>query len=149
LERAKRPDTLEKKPSSDPQFTKKKNATLTQRIEILDWHHDNGCNQVKTANHFDKIYPNLLVKQPLISAWLKNEESWHMKWTEVQCTHDCVAKRARQTEHPQVMEMMNLWISRAMSDGIALTGETIRQKWTKFADMVGIPEDERLSLSNG
>jgi hypothetical protein len=46
--------------------------------------------------------------------------------------------------------MMDLWVSKAMGDGILLTGEVLRQKWTKFADLVGIlPQDERLNLSNG
>ena len=40
-------------------FTRKENATLEQRIEILNWHHANGKNQQKTAKHFDVIFPNL------------------------------------------------------------------------------------------
>ena len=36
-----------------------------------------------------------------------------------------------------------------MNDGILLTGEVLRQKWNTFADLAGIPEDERLKLSNG
>jgi len=45
--------------------------------------------------------------------------------------------------------MMYLWVSQAMNDGILLTGEVLRQKWNRFADLVGIPTDERLHLSNG
>ena len=45
--------------------------------------------------------------------------------------------------------MMDLWVLKAMGDGVLLTGEVLRQKWTKFADLVGIPQDERLNLSNG
>ena len=59
-----------------PKFQKKENATLTQRIEILDWHHANGENQTKTAKHFDAIYLNLQLKQPRISAWCKYEAKW-------------------------------------------------------------------------
>ena len=40
-------------------FVKKENATLAQRIEILDWHNANGLNQTKTARFFDQKYPNL------------------------------------------------------------------------------------------
>jgi Tc5 transposase DNA-binding domain len=45
--------------------------------------------------------------------------------------------------------MMDLWVSKAMGDGILLTGEVPRQKWNAFAKLVGIPEDDRLKLSNG
>lgn len=36
-----------------------------------------------------------------------------------------------------------------MANDILLTGEVLQQKWTRFADMAGVPEDERLKLSNG
>ncbi len=45
--------------------------------------------------------------------------------------------------------MMDLWVSKAMADNIILTGEVLRQQWTRFADLMGIPMDERLNLSNG
>ncbi|KAF8223875.1 hypothetical protein L208DRAFT_1198260, partial [Tricholoma matsutake] len=63
-----------------PMFTKKENATLTQQIEILDWHHQHGRNQTATANHFAPIYPNLKIKQPLILSWVKDEAKWHAQW---------------------------------------------------------------------
>lgn len=45
--------------------------------------------------------------------------------------------------------MMDIWVSEAMSHNILLTGEVLRQKWTRFADLVGVPNDERLTLSDG
>jgi hypothetical protein len=45
--------------------------------------------------------------------------------------------------------MLDLWITKAMADKILLTGEVLRQKWRKFADLAGVPDDERLSLSEG
>ncbi len=130
-------------------FTKKENATLAQRIEILDWFHKNGENQSATARHFRPIFPNLQIKQPLISSWVKEEAKWRDLWEQGNQKSDQMAKRTRQTEHPEVTEMMYLWVSKAMGDGILLTGEVLRQKWNKFADLAGIPEDERLKLSNG
>jgi len=59
-----------------PVFTKKENATLAQHIEILDWFHANGENQSKTACNFDPVYPNLKLKQPIISEWVKDEQKW-------------------------------------------------------------------------
>ena len=74
------------KRKKDPIFKKKENATLAHRIEILDWHHKNGKNQTQTAKHFDKIYPNLMLQQPLISSWVKNEEKWRRDWAEAQAS---------------------------------------------------------------
>jgi hypothetical protein len=51
--------------------------------------------------------------------------------------------------HPEVTEMMDLWVMKAMRDKIKLTGAVLRAKWLAFADIVGIPEDERLELSDG
>ena len=128
-----------------PKFQKKENATLTQWIEILDWHHANGENQTKTAKHFDAIYPNLQLKQPRISAWCKYEAKWR---TEYENSTDHSAKWLCQTEHPEVTEMLDLWVSHAMANNVLLTGEVIHQKWKKFADLVGMPEDEWLHQQN-
>lgn len=54
-----------------------------------------------------------------------------------------------QTQHPEVTEMLDLWVSKAMADKILLTGEVLRQKWKEFADLAAIPEDEQLCLSEG
>jgi hypothetical protein len=133
---------------SQPVFTKKENATLEQRIQILDWYHANGQNQTKTAKHFDAIYPNLKIKQPLISAWVKDEKKWQAEW-EASGRGKRTTKRPCQTQHPDVDEMLSLWVTKALEDGMNLTGEVLRQKWTKFADLSGIPMDERLQLSEG
>ena len=45
--------------------------------------------------------------------------------------------------------MMDLWVLKAMGEGLILTGEVLCQKWKCFADLAGIPEVERLNLSNG
>jgi len=63
-----------------PVFTKKENSTLAQRIEILDWYHKNGRNQTATAQHFSPLYPNLKLKQPLISSWIKEEPKFRKQW---------------------------------------------------------------------
>lgn len=128
---------------------KKENAMLAQQIEILDWYHKNNKNQSATARHFQSRYPSLKIKQPLVSSWIKDEAKWRDAWERTNHTSDRSAKRARQTEHPEVSKMMYLWVSKAMGDRIVLTGEILRQKWNTFADMVGIPEDDRLKLSNG
>lgn len=93
------------------------------------------------------IYPNLKMMQPLVSAWVKDEAKWQEEWVHSNSGHK--AKRARQTQHPEVTEMMELWMSKAMENNLLLTGEVLCQKWTKFADLAGVPDDECLSLSEG
>jgi hypothetical protein len=44
--------------------------------------------------------------------------------------------------------MLDLWVSQAMRCGIIVTGEVLRQKWAAFAELVGIPEEDRLKLSD-
>ncbi|KAH0582369.1 hypothetical protein H2248_010314 [Termitomyces sp. 'cryptogamus'] len=61
------------KQSQAPIFTKKEVATLDQCIKILDWYHANGKNQSEMAKHFAPLYLNLVIKQPPISFWVKEE----------------------------------------------------------------------------
>ena len=71
---------------------KKENATLTQQIEVLNWFHKNGKNQSKTARHFNTVYPNLNIRQPLVSSWVNNESVWHERWEQSNHQSDHTAK---------------------------------------------------------
>jgi hypothetical protein len=100
--------------------------------------------------HWDQIYPNLQLKQPIISAWLKEEVKWRAQWAEVGSKGQAGSlKRVKQTEHPEVNKMLELWVTKAMAEKVLVNGEILWQKWIRFADLVGIPEDERLNLSEG
>ncbi|KAG7446073.1 uncharacterized protein BT62DRAFT_980960 [Guyanagaster necrorhizus] len=44
--------------------------------------------------------------------------------------------------------MMDLWVTKVIADGILLNGEVLCQKWTAFANLKRIPENERLDLSS-
>jgi hypothetical protein len=112
---------MSNKECSTPVFTKKENATLAQHIKNLDWYHKNGKNQSKTAKHFDAIYPNLKMNQPLVSAWVMGEAKWWEEWAH--SSRGCMAIWACQTQHPEVTEMMELWVLKAMAESVLLTGE--------------------------
>lgn len=117
-------------------------------MEILDWYHANKRNQVLTAKHFNDIYPELQLRQPIISSWVREESKWRARY-ELENDVAPSAKRVCKTQHPEITEMLDTWVTMACEDGLLLTGDTIRQKWTQFADMRGIPQDERLTLSEG
>jgi len=84
------------------------------------------------------VYPNLRLKQPTISAWLKDEERYRQWYAEElgkgQTGH---AKRVKQMERPEVNGMLKPWIAKAMLDEVQLSGEILRQKWTCVTDLVG------------
>ncbi|PBK85241.1 hypothetical protein ARMGADRAFT_942232, partial [Armillaria gallica] len=123
-------------------------ATLEQQIEIIDWHYANGKNQSQTAKHFSGKYPKLNIKQPLISSWMKDEVKWREEYEKNHAKSHSI-KHACQTLHPEISDMMDLWVTKAMADGILLTGAVLQQKWKVFADLKGVPEDKRLTLSEG
>ncbi|KAK0206982.1 hypothetical protein DFS33DRAFT_1486511 [Desarmillaria ectypa] len=72
---------------------------------------------------------------------LKDEEKWREQWDECGANVS-TAKRVRQTQHLEVTEMMELRVNKAMQQNVLLTGEVLRQKWTKFANFAG----QRLGL---
>jgi hypothetical protein len=45
--------------------------------------------------------------------------------------------------------MLELWVTKAMANGVHITGEILRQKWMQFVDLFGVPKDNRLNLSKG
>ena len=52
-------------------------------------------------------------------------------------------------QHPEITEMMDLWVAKVLEDCILLTGEVLHQKWMQFADLAGIPPEDCLALSDG
>ncbi|KIK21674.1 hypothetical protein PISMIDRAFT_12163 [Pisolithus microcarpus 441] len=100
------------------------------------------------AAHFNKIYPSLYLKQLRISVWLQDEAKWRAEY-EGNANLSRSAKKVCQTQHPEVMEMLDLWVSKAMADNILLTGKVLCQKWKTFADLIGVPDDKCLNLSEG
>ena len=130
---------------NDPE--KRERATLAQKIKILDWHHSHGKSQTGTAKHFTLKYPNLNLQQWKIHDWLKSEANWQAEYDEAVEAGVCTDnKQTRQTHHPEVTDMTDLWVSKAMADDILLTGGVLHQKWIQFADLAGIPEAERWRL---
>ena len=84
--------------------------------------------QKETADHFNKIYLSLQLTQPLILSWSANKKKWCAAYEGSKDSRRS-AKRICQTEHPEVTEMLELWVSKAMEDKLILTGKVICQKW--------------------
>ncbi|KAI7960756.1 hypothetical protein MJO28_001245 [Puccinia striiformis f. sp. tritici] len=120
-------------------------ATLSQKIEVLNWHQTHGSNQTKTAAHFSKVYPDIAFKQPLISAWVREEDAIR----EQAKTTSSDSKRIRTTKFPEIEQMLDVWVTQALHSKMTLTGDIIRAKWQEFASKSGIPSSEWLSLSDG
>jgi hypothetical protein len=120
-------------------------ATIFQKNQILDWYHTNGKNQTKTAKHFQTVYPELRIKQPLISAWLKNEGSIRAKKKYVNAS----VKRMRMIQYPRVDELLGEWAREAIAHHVHLTDSLLREKWKELARQENIPPDDWLHLSHG
>ena len=84
----------------------------------------------KTTKHFNPIYPNLKIKQPLISSWIKDEEKWREQW-DSNTAGVCNTKCMPQTQHPKVTEMLELWVLKALRSGVIITGVLNREKIMK------------------
>ncbi|KAI7958282.1 hypothetical protein MJO29_006499 [Puccinia striiformis f. sp. tritici] len=122
------------------------NASYAEKVQVLDWHHKNGKNQTKTSAHFQKIFPLLKIKQPLLSKWLKAEDTIRAKHQE--SSHDAT-KRIRTLTYPKVEAALSEWMTQAVHYSLPITGEIIKEKWRDFARLDGIPSEEWLKLSSG
>ena len=67
----------------------------------------------------------------------------------VLCNTAVKMTQTQQIEHPQVMEMMVIWVKMALQKIIMLTEELLQHKWTVFANAANIPIEDWLTLSNG
>lgn len=119
---------------------------MAQKIEVLDWYHKNGKNQTRTAKKNENTFSGIVIKQPLVSSWIKDEENLRESFRSGVGLH---IKRKNEVEHPQINEALQTWVQQAAMEGVTLTGEVIRQKWRYFAGLFKVPESEWLQLSEG
>ncbi|KAH9468531.1 hypothetical protein Pst134EA_033366 [Puccinia striiformis f. sp. tritici] len=131
---------------STPFHSKVTVATYSQKVEVLDWYHKNGKNQSKTTVHFEKVYPDLKIKQPLLSKWLKSEDAIRLKSS--QSAHEST-KKVRQLSYPKVEASLVEWMTQAIHCNMTITGDIIKAKWRDFARLAGIPSEDWLKLSGG
>ncbi|KZO92477.1 DDE-domain-containing protein, partial [Calocera viscosa TUFC12733] len=125
---------------------KRHNLTLSDKILVLDWLRDHpGESQSSAAQHFQRNgFPAL--SQSSISRWASQEEELRDQAAE---TGNLSFKRPRKVEFPDVEKSLSVWIVQAQANGIKITGDVIRVKACRYAQLHGVDPDEFLSLSNG
>ncbi|KAI7948985.1 hypothetical protein MJO29_010650 [Puccinia striiformis f. sp. tritici] len=120
------------------QVKRKFNATLEQKIFILDWHHANGKKQTKTAAYFTSLDGWPTITQPLISNWLKDEEK--IRANLKLATPD--TKRLRIVRHPEVEKALSVWCNQSIAENLQLGCDLIKIKALEFAIGFGLDQAE-------
>lgn len=114
---------------------------------VLDWHHANSSNQLRTVGHFATAAPELSVSQSKVSRWIKEEKEIREKASKVSNLHAC---RTVTLPFPAIEEAMEIWVQQALCKGLRVNGEILRLKWCSFADHFNLPAAKTdLALSNG
>ncbi|POW08576.1 hypothetical protein PSHT_09490 [Puccinia striiformis] len=118
------------------------NASYAEKVQVLDWHHKNGKNQTKTCKYFKNIFPQLKIEQPLLSKWLKAEDSIREKHQ--QSSHNAT-NGSETLAYPKVEAALSEWMTQAIHYGIPVSGEILKENWRDFAWLDGIPSEEWLN----
>ena len=101
------------------------NASYAEKVQVLDWHHKNGKRQTKTSAHFANALPHLKIKQPLLSKWLKVEDTIRAKHQE--SSHDST-KWIQTLTYPKFEQALSEWIAQAIHHGLPLSGKIFKEK---------------------
>lgn len=121
---------------------------MAQKVEVLDWYYANGKNQSKTAKFFNEKWPDLDLKQPKVSDWIKKEENIR----QLHAQNPAVAANTRRVNpirHKEADKALAMWVTQALEDKVNVTGDVIREKWRRFATFLQILEAEWPALSEG
>ncbi|KAF9007660.1 hypothetical protein BDQ17DRAFT_1324209 [Cyathus striatus] len=99
----------------------------------MNWYHKFSGpkkNQTKTMKHFNQKYPDLQLKQPVLSNWLKHEDMWQEWWTKHLESGSCLSGKCfKPTEFPVVTKMFELWVEKALHDHVCINGDVLWEKW--------------------
>lgn len=120
--------------------------TVEEKIAVLNWFHENGRSQVKTVLHFQQVVGFEKLHQSSISRWLRDEDALREEFE----AGNAQRVRPSRVRHPELEVCLSMWVDRMEENHSSrLTGDVIKQVAGKFYDKLGVPPDERLSLSNG
>ncbi|KAI0993780.1 hypothetical protein K3495_g14404 [Podosphaera aphanis] len=122
----------------------KPNATLSQKIEVVDYIKTKKVSQTKAAKNFGGKWPELQIKLPLISSWMTQKASLKEKFAANQRPD---VKKNPVTKCPQINAALELWISHCTSSDVLSIGDLLRQKWKRYATIFQEDGAEELKLS--
>jgi hypothetical protein len=121
------------------------NLTLHDKVRILDFlesKEGKGLTQGAVVKHFRKEFPSL--NQSSISRLLKGADEIRNRALD---TTQLTFKRPRVVVYPEVEQSLSHWVTQSQARGVRLTGEMIKGKARRFAELHGIPPLEGLSGS--
>lgn len=129
---------------------KLRNATLAEKIQVLDWHHANGRNQGKTAAHFNEReheFWGVPMDQPKVSSWLKQEQT--LRDTFNSDSRAGKMRSAREVKCPKLEEALAAWVQSLLDAGRAANGDAIKAKAEFFRTKLGFSAAEAPTFSAG
>ena len=102
-----------------------------------------GWSQRAIVNHFQKHFPGL--SQSSISRYRRDAQFIHSKREN---PSELTYKRQRHLKFPELDDALIGWFLQAQAKNVRISGGVLRAKAEEFAIKLGIPEAERLALSN-
>jgi hypothetical protein len=123
------------------------NLTLNDKVEIVDFLESEdsaGMSQAEIAKHLQKKFPKL---QQFSISRIKGQAAAIRERAKdlTQLTY----KRPRKVQYPALESALSLWVVEMESRGVKLSGDLICGQARRFAQMLGVDDNNFLKLSNG
>lgn len=124
----------------------RKNPTLQDKINILDFMQEKGWSQIEVVKQFKPQFPTL--SQPTLSRWRKQESTLR---EQAKDKAKLSFKRITQVEFPEVEKALAVWSvqTQVQQPHFRITEEVLKIKARHFANLLGIPANEFIRCSNG
>lgn len=121
-------------------------TTLADKLSILKYVDDHPhLSQKEVALHFQQNgFPT--ISQPTIGRIVGAREELEK---DAEDSGNLTYKRQRLVEYPEVEAALKEWVLQAQVKGIKITGDILREKARRFAQIQGLDMKGFLSLSNG
>ncbi|GMF17240.1 unnamed protein product [Phytophthora lilii] len=135
--------------SASSTASRRPHLTPNEKLKVLDWHHANGRNQKATATHFRALPQYEKLSQGTVSRWLAAEAKIRQEANgSKSVTSD--KTREKSLKHPLLEKCLTLWLEQlSAAQRARLSGREIKTTARQIYDELGVPESDRLELSNG
>lgn len=105
-------------------------ATISEKVTILDWHQAHNFNKTAIPQHFQVMFPQLLIKHPLVFLCVKAK--YHL--CKQSANHQKPMERNQDLQCPEFETLLSKWVGQAILDNMLINGDVICEKGKEFAD---------------
>lgn len=106
-------------------------ATVSQKLEALDWYHSHGSSQKRTVSHFTQK-GTFGITRSSFNRWINDEDRIREAYDKLGTDSRCTFKTVHERKNGEVDKCLEMWYEQKLFANQHVTERDLIQKWFTF-----------------